>query len=102
MQIIPTPVLDPVVMTFLDGLAGGKPIQSLSIADARGVLSGVQKAASVTLADVQIKDVTLPLGPTGSTNIRVVRPSDATAALPAIIYMHGGGWVLGDRDTHDR
>ncbi len=102
MQIIPTPVLEPVVKTFLDGLAGGKPIQTLSVPDARDVLSGVQKAASGTLADVQIKDVTLPLGPTGSTNIRVVRPSDATGALPAIIYMHGGGWVLGDRDTHDR
>ncbi|RYY23661.1 MAG: alpha/beta hydrolase [Sphingomonadales bacterium] len=102
MQIIPTPVLEPVVKTFLDGLTGGKPIQTLSIPDARGVLSGVQKAASVTFADVQIKDVTLPLGPTGSTSIRVVRPSGATGALPAIIYMHGGGWVLGDRDTHDR
>ena len=102
MQITPTPVLEPVVKTFLDGLTGGKPIQTLSVADARDVLSGVQKAAGVTLADVQIKDVTLPLGPTGSTNIRVVRPSGATGALPAIIYMHGGGWVLGDRNTHDR
>ena len=54
------------------------------------------------LLDVQIKDVTLPLGPTGSVNIRVVRPAGGTGVLPAIIYMHGGGWVLGDRETHDR
>ena len=83
MQIIPTPGPEPVVKTFLDGLAGGKPIQTLSVPDARDVLSGVQKAASVTLADVQIKDVTLPLGPTGSTNIRVVRPSGATTSMEA-------------------
>lgn len=102
MQIMPTPAIEPVVGTFLGGLSGGKPIQTLSIADARDVLSSVQKSAAVTLADVQIKDVMLPLGPTGSTSIRVVRPAGATGALPAIIYMHGGGWVLGDRETHDR
>ncbi len=101
-QITPTPAIEPVAGTFLGGLTGGKPIQTLSIADARAVLSGVQKSAAVPLADVQIKDVVLPVGPTGSTSIRVVRPAGATGALPAIIYMHGGGWVLGDRETHDR
>jgi acetyl esterase len=90
------------VEAFLDGLPAGKPIQTLAPADARNVLSSVQQAARVTLPDVQIKDVTLPLGPTGNTRIRVIRPIGATGVLPAIIYMHGGGWVLGDRDTHDR
>ena len=98
----PTPALDPATQTFLDGLVGGKPIQTLSFAAARDVLSNVQKVPGVTLADVQIKDVTLPIGPAGSTGIRVVRPAAATGTLPAIIYMHGGGWVLGDKDTHDR
>lgn len=101
-MISPTSMLDPTVQSFLDGLTGGKPIQTLSIADARNVLSSVQKVRGVTLVDAQIKDVTLPIGPTGSTRIRVVRPAGATGALPAIIYMHGGGWVLGDCDTHDR
>src|SRR5690606_7027993 len=85
-----------------DGLPSGKPIQTLAPVDARGVLTSVQQAEDLTLADVLVKDVALPLGPTGSTNIRVIRPTGATGALPAIIYMHGGGWVLGDRDTHDR
>lgn len=100
--IQPTPILDPTAQAFVDGLAGGKPIPSLTPSEARDVLSGAQKAADVTLLDVQIKDVTLPLGPTGSVNIRVVRPAGATGVLPAIIYIHGGGWVLGDRETHDR
>jgi acetyl esterase len=100
--IPPTSILDPAVQAFLDGLPAGKPIQTLSPVEARGVLSDVQQAANVGLADVQIKDVTLPIGPTGSTNIRVIRPAGATGVLPAIVYMHGGGWVLGDRDTHDR
>jgi acetyl esterase len=98
----PTPMLEPTAQAFVDGLTGGKPIQTLTPTEARGVLTSVQKAAEVKLLDVQIKDVALPLGPTGSVNIRVIRPAGAAGVLPAIIYMHGGGWVLGDRETHDR
>jgi len=47
--------------------------------------------------------MTLPVGPTGSIKIRMVRPSrDSSAALPVIIHFHGGGWVAGGRTTHDR
>ena len=31
-----------------------------------------------------------------------MRPRGAVGPLPAVVYFHGGGWVLGDRDTHDR
>jgi acetyl esterase len=34
--------------------------------------------------------------------VRIVRPPDAAGTLPVILYMHGGGWVLGNADTHDR
>jgi acetyl esterase len=95
-------MLEPTTQAFVDSLAGGQPIQTLSPTEARDVLSSVQKAADVKLPDVQIKDVTLQLGPTGSVDIRVIRPAGAMGVLPAIIYIHGGGWVLGDRDTHDR
>ena len=42
------------------------------------------------------------VGPDGRTNIRVVRPAGAAGTLPVIVYIHGGGWVLGDKETHDR
>src|SRR5690606_24177928 len=42
------------------------------------------------------------IGPDGRTNIRVVRPAGTTGNLPAVVYIHGGGWVLGDKETHDR
>ena len=32
----------------------------------------------------------------------MLRPPDATGTLPVILYMHGGGWVLGNAGTHDR
>jgi acetyl esterase len=44
------------------------------------------------------------VGPTGETRIRIIRPGSARAneVLPVILYTHGGGWVLGDKITHDR
>ncbi|WP_243361322.1 alpha/beta hydrolase [Fundidesulfovibrio terrae] len=47
-------------------------------------------------------DLTLPVGPTGTLGIRLLRPSGAPGKLPAAVYLHGGGWVLGSPDTHDR
>jgi acetyl esterase len=96
------PVLEAATQAFVDSLKGAPPISSLSLADARGALTSVAKSADEILPDAMIKDTTLPVGPTGQTNIRVVRPKDATGVLPVIIYVHGGGWVLGDRTTHDR
>jgi acetyl esterase len=34
--------------------------------------------------------------------VRIVRPHNAEGTLPVILYMHGGGWILGNADTHDR
>src|SRR5262249_52242713 len=42
------------------------------------------------------------VGPLGKTSIRVLRPARAKGTLPVIVYMHGGGWILGDKATHDR
>jgi acetyl esterase len=38
----------------------------------------------------------------GDVKVRIVRPPDAAGTLPVILYMHGGGWVLGNAHTHDR
>lgn len=42
-------------------------------------------------------------GPHGKIPLRLYRPlgSKPGAALPALVYFHGGGWVIGDLDTHD-
>jgi acetyl esterase/lipase len=42
------------------------------------------------------------LGPNGKVPIRIVRPKGRTEKLPVVMYFHGGGWVLGNQDTHDR
>ena len=42
-------------------------------------------------------------GPAGPIPLRLYRPRGAAAAatLPVLIYIHGGGWVVGDLDSHD-
>jgi acetyl esterase len=41
------------------------------------------------------------LGPAGSVPVRVYRPR-STAPLPLVLFAHGGGWVVGSLDSHDK
>ncbi|MBX7489801.1 alpha/beta hydrolase [Qipengyuania sp. GH25] len=94
--------LEPQTQRFIDSLAGATPIYTLPPTEARDVLAGAQKSVPVELADATATDLVLPLGPTGSTSIRVYRPMGVKGELPVVIYTHGGGWVLGDKQTHER
>jgi acetyl esterase len=95
------PTLELHTQQFIDSLVGAPPIYTLSPAGARSVLAQAQ-AIPVGKPSAQIEDITLPVGPTGSVPIRIVRPAGTAEILPVVMYFHGGGWVLGDRDTHDR
>ncbi len=98
-----TPVIEPATRAFLDALAarGGKPIYQLSIEDARGVLDGLQ-SQPVEKAPAREDDILIPGGPNGRVSARIIRPVNATGRLPVILYFHGGGWILGSSNTHDR
>jgi acetyl esterase len=100
---IQKPVLYPAVQGFLNELAAqsGPPLYELSPQDAREVLRGLQ-ACRVVRLPADIEDRLLPAGPEGKVSVRIVRPQGVREALPVVMYFHGGGWVLGDRDTHDR
>lgn len=95
-------MLDPQTQMFIDSLKGAEPIYTLEPNAARAVLTGAQRSAKVKLADASVEDRVLNVGPTGRTNIRVVRPAHSKGPLPTVVYLHGGGWVLGDKETHDR
>ncbi|HEY1226792.1 MAG TPA: alpha/beta hydrolase, partial [Ramlibacter sp.] len=49
-----------------------------------------------------VRDLQAP-GPAGAVPLRMYRPagSHKGEALPVLVYYHGGGWVIGDLDTHD-
>jgi acetyl esterase len=97
--------LEPRTRAFVEALTkrGGLPIYKLPVAQARALLDGLQKEyAPSALAPAEIEDTELPVGPTGSVPVRIVRPTGSAAPLPVIVYFHGGGWILGNVDTHDR
>lgn len=52
---------------------------------------------SVDVEDLRIED-----GPTDQVSIQILRPKNAPGTLPVIVYIHGGGWVFGNKHTHDR
>jgi len=95
------PTLELHTQQFVDGLAGAPPIYSLSPDQARSVLVQVQ-SIPVGKPSAKIEDTAFPVGPTGSVPVRIVRPGGTVDVLPAVIYIHGGGWILADRNTHDR
>lgn len=91
--------LEPGTRRFLEGLAGGggKPIYQLSPVEARKVLSDLQSNADVEKQPADIQDISA-----GGVSVRIFRPKGSKGTLPVFMHFHGGGWVLGDKETHDR
>ena len=93
-------VLEPASQEFVEATAKPPFLYELSPAEARKVLDDVQ-AAPIDKLPVADQWITVPAD-VGDVRVRIVRPADAAGTLPVILYMHGGGWVLGNADTHDR
>ncbi|KAF1049045.1 MAG: Carboxylesterase NlhH [Herbaspirillum frisingense] len=95
--------VEPTTQAFLQALeaSGGKPIEQLSPKDARAVLTGAQAGVKLELpkADVSEKTITAD---GQQIKLTIVRPAGAKKTLPAFMFFHGGGWVLGDFPTHER
>jgi acetyl esterase len=98
-------MLHPQTQALLDLMIerGVPPTHTLTPADARAFYrerrSFTQPAppAVALVRDLQAH------GPHGAIPLRLYRPlgSSETASLPVLVYYHGGGWVIGDLDTHD-
>lgn len=97
-------VLDSAVAAFLAGIArdGTGPMAAADIAGTRAALARLQ-SVPVDAPQVATEDLDLPVGPTGRVGIRILRPAIANGRpLPFILYLHGGGWIMGGKATHDR
>jgi len=81
--------------------SGGAPLETLSPKDARKVLEGAQTSVKVDLSGVDVSEKNITQDGL-SVKLYIVRPSGATGILPAFMFFHGGGWVLGDFPTHQR
>ncbi len=98
--------LDPGAVAVLDLIRqlGRPPLYTLTPTEAREASArsrAVLQPEPEPVADVE--DLTCP-GPLGPVNLRRYRAAGtaADAALPCLLYLHGGGWVIGDLDSHDQ
>jgi acetyl esterase/lipase len=75
-------------------------LYEMTPADARKVLQDAQ-SGPVSKLPVDEEWITVP-AQVGDARVRIIKPQGATGMLPVIVYMHGGGWILGNAATHDR
>ncbi len=97
--------IDPDTQAVLDliRLAGRPPFETLSPAEARQAYAASRNMLQTPAEDVaESRDGSVP-GPLGPIAIRLYRPTGTAPSdvLPALVYYHGGGWLLGDLDSHD-
>ncbi|UFH57671.1 alpha/beta hydrolase [Spirosoma sp. KNUC1025] len=91
------------VKTFLNILnsSGGPPLEQLPPLQARAVLENAQASVSVDLSGIYLSQKTVEVD--GYTiDLDIMRPTGVPGLLPVFIFIHGGGWVLGDFPTHKR
>ncbi|MBZ9638350.1 alpha/beta hydrolase [Streptomyces sp. PSKA30] len=122
------PVLEPAARAFAEATAEPPYLTDVGPAEGRkamrrlqttGTVEAVPAAEAAPLApgaargqeghtgqtgmsDVDEEWIAVSGGPNGSVAVRIVRPKGAVGALPAILYIHGLGWVFGSAFTHDR
>ena len=88
------------VQDFLNALnsSGGKPIEQLSPEDARGTDRCPERRGAACCGcngkTIQVNGQPLKLN--------IVKPKGSHGILPVFMFFHGGGWVLGDFQTHER
>jgi acetyl esterase/lipase len=93
-------ILEPAAQAVADASATPPFLYELGPEGARKVLDDIQ-AAPVVKPPVDDTWIRVPAA-VGDVDVRIVKPIGSTGPLPVILYVHGGGWVLGNAGTHDR
>lgn len=89
---------------FIEDLdaSNGAPIYTLKYEEARKILDGLQSQIKIPKElDCDIQDIEMPIAPNKNVSVRIVKPLHSKEKLPVVIYFHGGGWVMGNKMTHD-
>jgi acetyl esterase len=92
--------LEPQAQALVDALSNDPPLYEASPADARGLIESVQAPTEPGL-DIDESWVTVA-AEVGDVRLRIVKPKAAPGPLPVVLYLHGGGWVIGSAVSHDR
>lgn len=93
--------LDSQAQTLLEKIeaSGIPPLHTLPVEEARQAMSDLfgRKKNPAPVHQVEDRDIS---GPSGSIPVRIYTP-EGSGPFPALVYFHGGGWVLGSIETHD-
>jgi len=94
--------LDPQVQAFLAGMEeqGLPPFEEMSVPMARDVMGGFRDVQGDPEPVAEVTNV-LATGPAGKLPVRVYDPAPGTAP-PLMIFIHGGGWVIGNVEGYDK
>jgi acetyl esterase/lipase len=95
-----TLVLEPASQQIADATSQPPFLYEIGPEKARKVLDDIQ-AEPIEKLPVDSEWITVS-AEVGDVRVRIVRPENADTPLPVVLYMHGGGWILGNADTHDR
>jgi acetyl esterase len=97
--------LHPGAQNVLDLIAeaGRPPFEQLSVPEARDAYRNSRKALQPDPIEIaEVRNLTMP-GPAGEIPLRLYRgePAAAGKPQPVLVFFHGGGWVIGDLESHD-
>lgn len=99
------PALDPQCQAVIDAASagGGTPFQQ---PDFRAVRAGYNRTtahyAPPTPELARVDDMQIPGDETGpAIALRIYRPRHAASPAPVVVFFHGGGWAVGDLESHD-
>ncbi len=98
------PVLDQQTQAFLAFLKNlNRPaLHTLPVEEARQQFLKGQARVPLPNPAADVESLTIPAGPKGSIPIHIIRPVGSKEVLPVVMYFHGGGWVLGNFESHER
>jgi acetyl esterase len=102
LEVADDPRLSKEVKAFLALLnSGGMPLEALTPLEARQVLVDAQASIKVDLSGIDESEKMITADGYPIT-LNIVRTEGVKGTLPVFIFIHGGGWVLGDYPTHKR
>jgi acetyl esterase/lipase len=85
---------------LLAALASAPALNTMAPADARAMIDSVQ-SEPVPMPDVEVSVVSVPAS-VGDVQLQLIRPRGVQGSLPVVLYLHGGGWILGSFISHGR
>lgn len=93
--------LDRITNKFIEKLSNSdsKPLYEMEITEARNFLADIQRVSKIDIDTIVFNEYIETN--TGKVELQFVRPTGSeNEILPVILYVHGGGWILGDAETH--